>query len=327
MNEAIETRELITLDGLDVLLRGTYHRPHARASNSSTAMSERSRIGILFLNSLTLPRAATGDSAVYWADAFAERGYPSFRIDLPGLGDTDGALPIDLLDFINKGGYASIASAKVKELVEHFDLSGVVIVGHCAGAVSAIYTAATCKECRGLILMDPYFHQKQAIRPKIRQGLSDWALRSKVGGFLSNIYALLKDVSLLVRGNTLPKNANRPLLSRWKELASTGLPVLIFKAPSPKAPGTKPRVGEFDYLKHVLKLAGRKSQVAVKLIEGTDHSFANRTGRASVRQHTERWLNVCFPLKQYEASGVDASRSAASENKSYSKNAEQCLHG
>ncbi len=81
-------------------------------------------------------------------------------------------------------------------------------------------------------------------------------------------------------GMRLHENANFGLLNRWKDVASTGLPILFLKAPARKASGTKPRVGEFDYLKYVLGLAGRNSKVVVELIEGTDHSFANRLGRA-----------------------------------------------
>ena len=298
MDQAIEGRELVTLDGLGVLLRGTFHKPHG-CNNPESKVDKPKPIGILFLNSLSLPRAATGDSAVYWAESLAGRGYPSFRFDLPGLGDTAGDIPNELLNFINAGGYARIAGAKVKELVERFGLSGVVIVGHCAGTVSAIYAAAACMgECRGLVLLDPYFHVPQAIRPAVRRGLSDWALRSKTGRILSSLYDRTRNIRLLLRGNAPPRNANLPLLNRWREVASTGLPILIIKAPSRKATGTGHRVGEFDYLKHVLNLAGRKSQVVVELVQGTDHSFANRMGRVGVQRYIEQWLGNYLPLRE-----------------------------
>jgi pimeloyl-ACP methyl ester carboxylesterase len=325
VNQAIERRELITLEGRGVLLRATFHRPRGGGSDSEPGASTRDRTGVVFLNSLSLPRAATGDSAVYWAEAFADCGYPSFRLDLPGLGDTAGDLPQELLNFINAGGYTSIASAKIEELVERFNLSGVVLVGHCAGAVSAIYAAAACAgKCKGLVLLDPYFHLPQAIRPKVRRGLSDWALQSRIGGTISNIYDWVRDVLLILRGNAPPRNANFGLLSRWKELASTGLPILYLKAPARKAVGTKPRVGEFDYLKHVLGLAGRNSKVVVELIEGTDHSFANRLGRAAVRRHTEQWLTSYFPLREEVA--VTILRSETDDSKNYYECHLDCLH-
>jgi pimeloyl-ACP methyl ester carboxylesterase len=323
MDQAIEGRELVTLDGLGVLLRGTFHRPHG-CNHAESKVDKQTPIGILFLNSLSLPRAATGDSAVYWAESLAGRGYPSFRFDLPGLGDTAGDIPNELLNFINAGGYARMAGAKVKELVERFGLSGVVIVGHCAGTVSAIYAAAACVfECRGLVLLDPYFHVPQAIRPAVRRGLSDWALRSKTGRILSNLYDRTRKIRLLLRRNAPPRNANLPLLNRWREVASTGLPILIIKAPSRKATGTGPRVGEFDYLKHVLNLAGRKSQVVVELVEGTDHSFANRMGRVGVQQYIEKWLGNYLPLR--EDVPVNVLLPEADADQSYNRDHVDCL--
>jgi pimeloyl-ACP methyl ester carboxylesterase len=297
MDQAIDGRELITLNDLGVLLRGTFHKPPGNA-DSESRVNKPKPVGIVFLNSLSLPRAATGDSAVYWAESFAGCGYPSFRIDLPGLGDTAGDIPAELLNFINAGGYASIAGAKVKELVERFGLSGVVLVGHCAGTVSAIFAAAACREaCTGLVLLDPYFHLPQAIRPMVRRGLSNWALRSSIGRVCSNLYDRTRNLRLRFRGSVPPRNANLPLLNRWRDVASTGVPILIIKAPARKAAGTGPRVGEFDYLKHVLNLAGRKSQVVVELVQGTDHSFANRVGRVGVQRSIEQWLGNYLPSR------------------------------
>jgi len=292
MLQAIESRELITLDRFGPVVQGTYHRPN----DGDSASGNKKRIGVLFLNSLSLPRAATGDSSVYWADRFAASGYPCFRIDLPGLGDSDGELPQDLLGFINSGGFESAAAQKAREIAETFNLSGVILLGHCAGAVSALLAAAKCRECKGLILLDVYFHLPQAVRPVIRRKMSDWALKSRLGRLASNVYHQLREIRLRMRGNRLPENANFPLIKCWKELALTGLPILILKAPARRAMGAKARTGEFDYLEHVLKIAGPRSQVTVKFAEGTDHSFANRLGRKAVEQHTEDWLKSNFPL-------------------------------
>ena len=284
MKQATETRELIVLGSPGSLLRCTFHKTGNESGIPETATGEQNRVGILFLNSLTLPRTANGDSAVYWAEAFAASGYPSFRVDLPGLGDSDGDVRTDMLDFINAGGYASVVSAAAKEIVQRFALPGIVILGHCAGAVSALFSAAAAEDCKGLVLIDPYFHLPKAVRPKVRSQLTEWASRSILGGFLSDAFDVLKHIHLFLRGNTPPKNANRPLLNHWKVLASSGMPILVLKAPAPKANAGKPRVGEFDYLDYVTKLAGRRSGVVFRFIADTDHTFANRRGRAAVRQ-------------------------------------------
>jgi pimeloyl-ACP methyl ester carboxylesterase len=295
MKETIEKRELIVLDGLGVIIRGTYHKTYDDTSGAQSNLIERNRIGVLFLNSLSPTRAAHGDSAVYWADSFAERGYPSFRLDLPGFGDSEGDPPTGLLGFTHQGGYASIASVKIRELVTRFNLSGVVIVEQCAGGVSTLYTAASCPECKGLVLMDPYFPLPEEIRPAIRRHWSEGALQS-CRRLSSNIYDPAKKLRLYLRGTEPSENAKLPIPRGWKEVASTGLPVLILTASSGEAHGIIPRVGEFDYFEYVLGLAGRRSQVVVTVLDCAGHSFASRRGRATVRQRTEQWLNACFPL-------------------------------
>jgi pimeloyl-ACP methyl ester carboxylesterase len=286
MNQATETRQLITLHGVGGIVRGTYHKVQGEGSAAP-------RIGVLILNSLSPTRAAAGDSAVYWAESLARSGYPAFRLDMPGFGDSDGNPPPELLKFINTGGYGPIASALVRELSERFGLSGVVVVGLCAGAVSALYTAAASKECRGLVLMDPYFHLPISPPPWMWQKLTGRISRTSLGGLISKGYDRFTDLRLYLRRNPMPENANFPLLRCWKTVASTGLPILLLKAPA-----TKPRGEEFDYLKYILEQAGSNSRVAVKVVKGAGHTFSNRVGRAGVQQLVESWLNTYLPLPE-----------------------------
>jgi alpha-beta hydrolase superfamily lysophospholipase len=319
MHEAIEKRELIALDGLGVRIQGTFHRPSDHLSNGPLGQGRNDRPGVLFFNSLSLPRAASGDSAVRWADSIAERGYPAFRIDLPGLGDSEGTSSTDLLDFINAGGFSSVAANVAKQLVDRFSLAGLVVFGHCAGSVSAIYAAASSNECRGLILLDPYFHLPQAKRPRVREELSGWVRRNRIGRLLSDMYDRVKKLILVARGSAPPGNANLPLLARWKQVAATGLPILLLRAPGIKAQGAKPRVGEFDYFSHIAKLAGRKSQVSAEFVEGADHSFANREGREAVQRHIEEWLVTYFPLQGFNRKAESAAGLRNGEKQAESK--------
>lgn len=295
MEEKIEARELIVLDTPEGIIQGTYHKPHEESFRTQSHLSRRERIGVLFLSGLSATRASDGDAAVYWADSSAALGYPSVRLDLPGYGDSDTDPPADWLSFINQGGYAPIISRDIKQLMARFNLSGVVIVGHCAGAVSAVYTAAENKDCKGLVLLDPYFFLPPAIKQKkIRNRLSLRFLQGNIGRVLSKIPALLKESRLLLRGNALPENANDSLLRCWGKLASTGIPILILKAPGKKTTGIKPGIGEFDYFEHVLKLAAGNNDVGIKLASGSNHGFSNRMGREAVRQSMEDWLAGYF---------------------------------
>jgi pimeloyl-ACP methyl ester carboxylesterase len=327
MNETIETRELFVLDGSDVIIRGTYHKAYVDSSGTQSNSAAGDLLGVVFLNSTSSTRAANGDAAIYLAESFAKCGYPCFRLDLPGFGDSEGDHPEDLLGFICRGGYASIASAKVKELVARYNLSGVVIAGHCAGSVSALFTAATSRECRGLVLIGPFFHLTQPIRlSKIRKELKLWALHSRLGKYSSNVYEFLNGIPLIPRGRGLPRNANVPLLRCWKKLASTCLPILFLKGPDRKTSSTKPRAGEFDYLSYLLRVAGRRSQVVVKVTDGASNAFANRQGRAAVRQHTERWLNTYFPIIKHHESVESTSGSERDETRRHHKLHENYLN-
>ena len=120
MTETIGTRELIVLHTGEGIVRGTYHKAFDKNSGPGSNLTELNRVGVLFLNSMSPTRAAPGDSAVFWADCFAKCGYPSFRVDSPGFGDSDGDPPVESLSFINTGGYASVAAGIVSQLIARY---------------------------------------------------------------------------------------------------------------------------------------------------------------------------------------------------------------
>jgi pimeloyl-ACP methyl ester carboxylesterase len=249
---------------------------------------------VLFLNSLSPTRAAAGDTAVFWADSFAKQGYPSFRVDPPGFGDSDGEPPPDLLGFINSGGYASSDSFVINELTRRFNLSGVVIAGLCAGAVSAIYAAAASKESVGLVLLDPYFQVPITTGPTGRPSIARRILNRISRGALGNLIAIvgerMRAFRMWLSGPTLPANANFPLVAAFKSLASRGFPILVLNAPF-----TQRQTGQFDYPTYLQGVIGPKNRIVIQTVEGTGHSFSNPQGRTTVCQSIQAWLNDCFP--------------------------------
>lgn len=305
MIDALEARELFVLDGLDVPVRGTFHKPHDERLGSASNTFASGRVGVVLVNSASPTRAANGDAAVHLADSFAASGYPAFRIDLPGFGDSEGEIPEDLLGFMTQGGYASAASAVVDELVSRYKLSGVILAGHCAGSLSALYAAGLSKECRGVVMMGPYFHLPQVKRAsKIRRKLNLLAMQSRPWKLVGSAYDFLIKVRLFLRAGRLPENANHPLIRCWKELTSKGLPVLVFKGPERKTSASKSRNGDFDYFQYLLKLAGARGRVVVKVTDGANNAFANRQGLAAIQRHTKEWLENCFPISAPKKCGA-----------------------
>lgn len=263
------------------------------------------RVGIVFLNPGFMPRAASGDAAVYWADAFARCGYPAFRIDLPGLGDSAGDLPVEVADFVslvNVGHYAPLLSSAVKELAERFKLPGMVVVGHCAGAVSAIYTAAASNEVKGLVLLDPYFYLGVQESTNLRERFRLWVTRNRLAGYISTTYGRLKNFGGFLRGTRFPKNANLQLIRCWNQVALAGLAILVLKAPTPTLSAE-----EFDYLPYLQRMSHRRDGIAVRDIGGTDHAFVKGPGKEAVREHTEQWLSTHFPVRACEENGASDS--------------------
>jgi pimeloyl-ACP methyl ester carboxylesterase len=295
VKEVIQGRELFSLEVLGNAIQGTCHSPQDESSNAHEKPPKHKGIGILLISGLLAPRAGVGDSLVYWADSFAKAGYPCFRFDLPGTCDSSGAPPAELMNFISIGSYEAATVEIIKQIRLRYDLESMILIGHCTGAVTAMFAASSCDDCRGLVLLEPFFHIFPPVATASRAALSDWAASNRLGGILSNIFDRLKELRLRLRRSELPGNANFPLIKRWKSLASAGLPILILKVPAAKAVGAKPRLGEFDYLTYVAGIGGSRRRVDIKVIEGTTHSFADRVGRLAVRRYTESWLSEYFP--------------------------------
>jgi pimeloyl-ACP methyl ester carboxylesterase len=296
VKDAIRGRELIALEALGVTVHGTCHLPHDEVSGSRQKLRNTKATGGLFLSGLLSPRAAIGDSAVYWADSLAKYGYRSVRVDLPGSCDSGGDAPAERMNFIVAGDCQAVTVEILKQSVVRYNLSSFVIMGHCTGSVTALFSAANCKDCKGLILMEPYFHILPPVATKTREALSGWAGSNRLGGFLSNLFDRLKELRLRLRRNELPANANFQFIKHRRTLASARVPILMLRVPAPKASGAKPRPREFAYLSHVMSLAPGRSEVVLEVVEGAAHSFADPIGRVAVRRHTEDWLNKHFPL-------------------------------
>jgi pimeloyl-ACP methyl ester carboxylesterase len=294
VKDVIQGRELFSLEVLGNTIQGTCHLPQDASSDVHGTVADYKGTGILLISGLLAPRAGIGDSLVRWADSLAKDGYPCFRFDLPGTCDSGGAPPAELMSFINTGGYEAATVEIIKQLRLRYDLESMILIGHCSGAVTALFAASSCDGCRGLVLLEPYFHLPPPVATKSRAALSEWAASNRLGGILSDIFDRLKELRLRLRRSELPGNANFPLIKRWKSLASAGLPILILKVPAAKAAGAKPRLGEFDYLTYVAGIGGSRRRVDIKVIEGTTHSFADRGGRLAVRRYTESWLDEYF---------------------------------
>jgi len=286
-------REIISIAAEGTNLRATCHISAPEEADRGTRSRTQFPIGILFLNSGFHPRSAASDSSVHWADWLAQRGYPSIRLDLPGLGDSDGDLPSDVnafLGLVNTGSYAAVIAAAAKSVSERLGLARLVVVGHCAGAVSALFGAAAANEIRGVVLLSPYFHLEEEEASTLRSEFRALIPRVRIARYLSKTYDCLKWVRNKFQNNRLPPNANLGQLRCWNELTSSGVPTLVIR-PLPR----NGRKGDFDYVRY-MQNKHPKERIQLRQIPRTNHALVTGSGKEDVANQVAQWLDGWFPL-------------------------------
>jgi len=294
-------RDAITLSWDGLRLHGTSHL--APSGNG---------IGVLFVNSGSLPRSSRGDLYAHLADSLAEQGYPSFRFDLPGLGDSEGEIPQEFVEFyriVQEAAYAGCVAAMARELRRTYGLKGIVLAGICGGAQTSVFAAA--KEhgagVAGLVLLDmPFFLYRSSnpparkraglsLRKRVLAGISgakvkmrDWVLSQKWEPVATKAYYRLKKVTSRTKAGVLPPNSNQVLIKALSGLLDQGIPALMVTAHPPI-----PEPQTFDYIGYVGARAGGRLQHAK--IRGTTHSFVENGGAEAVLEAVKTWLATVAP--------------------------------
>jgi pimeloyl-ACP methyl ester carboxylesterase len=160
-------RKVLQLQIAGNRLFGTVHDNDSSSSDGIKQDSERT--GTLMLSFGQQQRSWVGDLASSIADRLAEKGYPAFRFDMPGLGDSPGELPLSLEELgreVQLGSQEQLLLALCEELVRLYSLKGLVVCGNCGGAVTPLYLAnARSPLVLGLILIEPEMALVQAESP------------------------------------------------------------------------------------------------------------------------------------------------------------------
>ena len=289
-------RDALTFKADGLLLHGTSHiNPGA------------GDLGILFLNSGSLPRSSRGDLNVHLADSLADRGFKCFRIDLPGLGDSQGEIPQEYVEFyelVQEGTYAEPVVRIERELRRTYGLTGVVLVGICGGAQTSVFAAAKDHGdgVAGLVLLDmPFFLYRRSNPAAQDQGdhslgsriftrilgvkarMHDWVLAQKWEPLATKVYNRLKRITNRTRAGSMPPNTNLALLRTLSSLLDQEIPVLLITARSPI-----PEPPSFDYIGYLGGPVGEK--LTHVEIHRTTHSFVENGGAEAVLKAISDWL-------------------------------------
>ena len=312
-------RKCIEIDVQGLRLRGTVHVPPEMTTARQTGYEG---LGVVLLHPGFLPRSGQGQLAVALSDSLAEMGITTVRVDQPGLGDSEGDLPVDSVSFVKtvqEGGFADLTYECLERIKGELGIQRLVIGGHCGGAITAFYTASSRPTHwpDGIFALDLIFtlaletspvtvnsHALKApegwrlrcssFRDEIRAAL----LKTRMGDSLQMVSQkmrrLLSNKKDLHRPPdhtytlpiSLPPQTNEELLKRVQHVLHRRTKVLFVAAVDPR------KTAEFDYLDYLLSDNPMRAQY--KKIPGTDHGFLAGNGKSKVIEHVSDWFEAEF---------------------------------
>jgi len=300
-------RTILTWRILDEDLIGTFHVP---TPGRTGGLSGAPLVGILLLNPGSAPRSGNSDLSVRIGDRLALRGFPVFRFDLPGLGDSSGPIPADVDAYwaeVVNGRNDEVTKALIKRIRLEFGVARVIVGGLCAAAVPIVRALSSASAGpAGIILLEPSFRlvaqdKPDAPRPVKRIGPlgrgaaalgRTWSalvlsreiwIRRVVGSLRARLHGLLNGQS----EPPLPRDANVPLIMRWQESFGRGVRSLVVVATGP---------GTDRYMTRILASMPARAPGAVSYVRvpGTNHLFTSGAGRDAVLAALERWVIEFF---------------------------------
>lgn len=147
---ARETAVSITAGGF--CLRGMLCEP-ARDAGSGSRPSSSARRGLVFLNAGAIRRIGPNRLYVELARSWANRGLTSLRVDLSGVGDSDGQEPTG--SRLYEMALVSQARSAIRFLREERGCERVTLLGLCSGAFVAFHTALADDAVDATLLVNP----------------------------------------------------------------------------------------------------------------------------------------------------------------------------
>lgn len=317
-----EMRKALQLDIAGHRLFGTLH--DQALSSTSHHQPPSGRIGVLLLSFGQQPRSWVGDLGSSIADRLDMQGYPTFRFDMPGLGDSPGEIPIHLEELwrdILRGAHETPLHALCDELVRRYSLKGLVVGGFCGGAVTALYAVnARSPLIIGLVLLEPemalvrtnsqsaasattpltvdsFQERLDILWLRIRspdswrrlvQGNSDFKF------WLGLWYGLLDFTSRKIsnigrRKKLLPEETNHRMLDSWQLARRLRIPTLVLSVDSPNR--------NKYYRAYGLQpgVPDLKSSLQWVEIPNTTHAMLTGGAKEAVGKHFETWIYSNFP--------------------------------
>lgn len=313
-------RKALQLDVAGHRLFGTLHDHDIKDSEHDQKSSQ--RIGVLLLSFGQQPRSWVGDLGSSIADRLDEQGYPTFRFDMPGLGDSPGDLPVYLEELwrdILLGAHEAPLHALYGELTRQYSLKGLVIGGFCGGAVTALYAVnARSPLMLGLVLFEPEmalvrtnsstaghtvapltvdsFQERVELLWQRLRSPNSWRRLLSGRADYAFWYRLLESYAhklknLARRTKPLPAETNLRMFNSWQLARRLRIPTLVVSVGSHnrskyyRAYGLQPGVAE------------PKSALQWVEIPNTTHAMLTGGAKDAVGKHFVNWISSTFPQR------------------------------
>jgi len=313
-------RKALQLDIAGHRLFGTLHDHDSVPSNQNVRTPQ--RVGILMLSFGQQPRSLVGDLGSSIADRLYARGYPAFRFDMPGFGDSPGDIPVyfeEVAREIQLGAHERPLFALCDELVKLYSLKGLVVCGFCGGSITALYAInSRSPKLLGLILLEPElaltrtdsqtatetsvpltvdsFQERVDLLWQRLRSPGSWRQllsgKADLGFWYELLDSAVRKLSIIGRrSKPLPHETNHRMLNAWQLARRLRIPTFVASVSTPNrikyyhAYGLQPGVSD------------AKSALQWVEIPNTTHSMLTGGAKEAVGIYIENWVTETFPIE------------------------------
>ena len=116
-------------------------------------------VGFVYLPGIVLGATAVHSLGMKVADRLAAAGYPTGLFDPPGVGESEGDFPAgtheEVSDWVSHGNLVESTLEIADWMRSQLGLERIALIGHCGGALTAVYCAARHEAITGAFLISP----------------------------------------------------------------------------------------------------------------------------------------------------------------------------
>jgi pimeloyl-ACP methyl ester carboxylesterase len=265
-------------------------------------------LSVVLLNAGPVRRIGLARMWVETSRRWAARGVPVLRLDVLGIGESDG----DSRPFSRAGGfYRDEIVRSVTDALDALEGHGLpgrfLLIGHCSGGYWAFHAALTDERVCATVLFNPAAFFWKEVSPA-RQEVD-------LGGYASRTATLLRRGQLpeLARRAFSRKRIQRvgfAILRRARRVAfgpvdpGAGRLERAFQSLHDRGVPTLLLVGHREYIEHELPAEGSQPWPGVTLerIPGHDHMFASLALQARVHEWIDRAVEEALDAAEQHAS-------------------------